>query len=281
MKKFIICLLFLLMPFTVSAKENGTYMTGMKEMKPGDTITLYLGFDLKEDIESVQYGIDTTGMIEIVSIDGVNGSMLSKRGENVSQSSEEGLKNGIAWAKIVVKASNEAKTPSEASVNLHNIGLVLKGDSSTTYLSNFSYKIEIKETVEPIEPTENLIQDFSIENVRNFTFDANTKDYQLFVSNTITSLAFHIQLNGENVNYVIDGNELVVGKNEVSVDIVDQNGETTTYVFHVTREESKGEPVVCPECKECHESTWMIVSCILAVATIMEMVYILQIRKEK
>ena len=69
-------------------------------------------------------------------------------------------------------------------------------------------------------------------------FDANTKEYNIRVTNDITSINVIPTVNNSKASYTIEGttNELLVGKNVITVVVTAEDGTTSNYVINVTRE---------------------------------------------
>lgn len=127
----------------------------------------------------------------------------------------------------------------------NNGGSTNNGSSSTgnsnSGSSNSGSSNKPSNTTKPEEPKSNdsTLKGLSIEGYELYpAFEANTREYNLRVTNDITKVTILPTANHSKASYKIEGaiEELVVGKNIITVVVTAEDGTTSNYVINVTRE---------------------------------------------
>lgn len=303
MKRFIKYLIiatfiFAIVPFGVKAASGSAYLNGASSIIAGNTANITLGFNGSDKVAGVQYTVTASGNLQIVSVNALNGTSVSKSGDNVIQVifANEGLASGTAWANIVVKVPSGAAAGSTGTLTISNIGLSLDNNPATTYASNVSKTITVAQApvVNPT-PTPNVpttpttpqaptksndatLKDLVIQNDDKFTFNKETTSYVVNVGNDVTSLDLTATLNNSKATYVVSGNEnFVVGRNYVTITVTAEDGTQKVYNLEVIRESEKCEMIGDNSGNE--KLIWIIISCVLATLLIAETSYIIYDKK--
>lgn len=302
MKRFIKYLIiatfiFAIVPFGVKAASGSAYLNGTSSIIAGNTANITLGFNGSDKVAGVQYTIKASGNLQIVSINGLNDTSVSKSGDNVIQVifADEGLASGTAWANVVVKVPNGATVGSTGTLTISNIGLSLDNNPSTTYASNVSKTITVAQAPvvnptptpnvptnpTPSEPTKSndaTLKDLTIKNNDKFTFNKDVTHYVVNVGNDVTSLDLTATLNDSKATYVVNGNsDFVVGRNYVTITVTAEDGTQKVYNLEVIRESEKCEMIGDNSGNE--KLIWIIISCVLATLLIAETSYIIYDKK--
>ncbi|MGN1310322.1 MAG: cadherin-like beta sandwich domain-containing protein [Clostridia bacterium] len=143
--------------------------------------------------------------------------------------------NSTAIATIKVKAP---VTPTNPPSN-NNGSTTNSGSSSSSNNSGSSNNSST--TAKPEEPKSNdsTLKGLAIEGYELYpTFDANTREYNIRVTNDITKVTVTPTVNHSKASYKIEGatEELLVGKNVITVVVTAEDGTTSNYVINVTRD---------------------------------------------
>ena len=308
MKRFIKYLIitafmFAIVPFSVHAASGSAYLSGTSSIIAGNTANITLGFNGSDKVAGVQYTITASGNLQIVSVNGLNGTSVSKSGDNVIQVifADQGLASGTAWANVVVQVPSGAAAGSTGTLTVSNIGMSLDNNPSTLYALNTSKTITVAAapvvnptptpnvpttpttptTPAPSKSNDATLKDLVISNDDKFSFNKETTNYVVNVGNDVTSLDLTATLNDSKATYVVKGNEdFVVGRNYVTITVTAEDGTTKEYNLEVIREAEE-----CPVCDMIGDNSgnekliWIIISCVLAVLLIAETSYIIYDKK--
>lgn len=287
-KKIVVAAIMLTMiPFNVHAASGSAYLSGSSSVRAGNTTTIRLGFNGSDKVAGVQYTIGTSGSLEIVSINGLNGVNVNRSGNNVIQAvfATEGLNSGTAWADIIVKVPSGSKVGSTGTLTISNIGMSLDNNSSTLYANNVSKTITVAQTPtsKPNQPvaksSDATLKSLVLGNANNFTFNKDIFEYTVNVAYAVTSLDLTATTNDPKATYVVKGNEnFAVGHNYVTITVTAEDGTTKEYKLDVVRAEQEVEQEECPKCdaNDGNEKLiWIIVSIILAVLLVCETGYLI------
>ena len=142
--------------------------------------------------------------------------------------------NSTAIATIKVKAP---VTPANPPAN-NNSGT---GGSSNTNngSSGTSNNKPNTSTPETQKSNDSTLKSLVVEGYELYpTFDANTREYNIRVTNDITKVTVTPTVNHSKASYKIEGatEELVVGKNVITVVVTAEDGATSNYIINVTRD---------------------------------------------
>lgn len=144
-----------------------------------------------------------------------------------------------------ITVSNPAPVTPTNPPSSNNGGSTNSGSSSTgssnSGSSNSGSSNNSSPTTKPEEPKSNdsTLNGLVIEGYELYpAFDANTREYNLRVTNDITKVTVVPTVNHSKANYEIKGTteELVVGKNIITVVVTAEDGTTSNYVINVTRD---------------------------------------------
>ncbi|MGN1301918.1 MAG: cadherin-like beta sandwich domain-containing protein [Clostridia bacterium] len=139
-----------------------------------------------------------------------------------------------------ITVSNPAPvTPTNPPSNNNSGSTNNNGSSNSSSNSGSSNKPS--NTTKPEEPKSNdsTLKGLSIEGYELYpAFEANTREYNLRVTNDITKVTVLPTVNYSKASYKIEGaiEELQVGKNIITVVVTAEDGTTSNYVINVTRE---------------------------------------------
>lgn len=294
MKKFLKCfvvaaIMLTMIPFNVQAASGNAYLTGSaSSVRAGNTTTIRLGFNGSDKVAGVQYTVSTSGSLEIVSINGLNGVSVSRSGNNVIQAvfATEGLNSGSAWADIVVKVPSGSKAGSKGTLTISNIGMSLDNNPSTLYANSVSKTITVMNTSQntntnqPVaKSSDATLKSLLFGNVDGFIFDKDIFEYTINVGYEVTSLTFTATTNDPKATYVVKGNEnFAVGHNLVTITVTAEDGTTKDYKLDVIRAAKEVEETECPKCDTTdgnEKLIWIIISTILALLLIAETGYVI------
>lgn len=114
-------------------------------------------------------------------------------------------------------------------------------NSNNSSSSNSGSSNKPSNTTKPEEPKSNdsTLNELAIEGYELYpAFDANTREYNLRVTNDVTKVTVVPTVNHSKASYKIEGaiEELLVGKNVITVVVTAEDGTTSNYVINVTRE---------------------------------------------
>lgn len=146
---------------------------------------------------------------------------------------------------VTVTVNNPAPVTPTNPPSSNNGGSTNNGSSSTgnsnSGSSNSGSSNKPSNTTKPEEPKSNdsTLKGLSIEGYELYpAFEANTREYNLRVTNDITKVTILPTANHSKASYKIEGatEELVVGKNIITVVVTAEDGTTSNYVINVTRE---------------------------------------------
>lgn len=144
-----------------------------------------------------------------------------------------------------ITVSNPAPVTPTNPPSSNNGGSTNNGSSSTgnsnSGSSNSGSSNKPSNTTKPEEPKSNdsTLKGLAIEGYELYpAFDANTREYNLRVTNDITKVTVLPTVNHSKASYKIEGatEELLVGKNVITVVVTAEDGTTSNYVINVTRE---------------------------------------------
>ncbi len=140
-----------------------------------------------------------------------------------------------------ITVSNPAPvTPTNPPSNNNNSGSTTNSGSSSS--SNNSGSSNNSSTIakpEEQKSNDSTLKELTIEGYELYpTFDANTREYSLRVTNDITKVTVTPTVNNSKASYKIEGatEELVIGKNVITVVVTAEDGTTSNYVINVTRD---------------------------------------------
>ncbi|MBO5413610.1 MAG: cadherin-like beta sandwich domain-containing protein [Clostridia bacterium] len=151
---------------------------------------------------------------------------------------------------VTVTVNNPAPVTPTNPPSSNNGGSTNNGSSSTgnsnsgssnSGSSNSGSSNKPSNTTKPEEPKSNdsTLKGLAIEGYELYpAFDANTREYNLRVTNDITKVTVLPTVNHSKASYKIEGatEELVVGKNVITIVVTAEDGTTSNYVINVTRE---------------------------------------------
>ena len=140
--------------------------------------------------------------------------------------------NSTTTATIKVKAPATPTNPPSGGTS---------GGSSSSGNNNSGSSNKPTTSTEPEEKKSNdsTLKGVLIEGYELYpTFDTNTREYNLRVTNDITKITIVPTVNHEKASYKIEEatEELVVGKNVITIIVTAEDGTTSNYVINVTRE---------------------------------------------
>ena len=119
--------------------------------------------------------------------------------------------------------------------------------------------------------SDSLIKDLTIKGY-SINFDPHTYEYSIKVKNSVKSLDLTVVLSDPSASYVVNGNQdFKVGKNDVTIVVTAEDGSTSTYTIHVTREKKKAK--VEEEKEEKSSSRPIII--VLIILVIIGLIYVI------
>lgn len=141
-----------------------------------------------------------------------------------------------AKATIKVKAP---VTPTNPPSNNNNGSTTNNSGSSSSNNSGGSNKPPNPTKPEEPKSNDSTLKSLVVEGYELYpTFDANTREYNIRVTNDITKVTVVPTVNNSKASYKIEGatEELLVGKNVITVVVTAEDGATSNYIINITRD---------------------------------------------
>ena len=215
----------------------GAYLTGPAVVRAGDTITLKLNIS-----DSGKYGMEGTlsydsAVVTLSSMTcNVNGWKVENNG-NAIIVYDDNMSNPLNGNKTVLtlkfKVNNGAATG--AAVNIAVNGILTTDGSAESSIGTASYSATI---AAPLSNNANLSALSVAEGALNPGFKAGTTNYNIGeVDFSVSKLNITYKTEDTKATVTINGNNLAVGANTVSVVVKAENGTTKTYNISVTRKQ--------------------------------------------
>lgn len=238
--KYILVLAMSLM-FLIGSKMDffaaSASLTGPSTVRAGDTITLNLNVS-----DSGKYGLEGSLSYDssVVSLSGMSCNVAGWKAENngnaiivYDDALAKPLGGGTNVLTLKFKVNNgvAAGTAVKISVN----GIVTTDGSAESSLGNASYSVAV---AAPLSGNANLSSLSVSGSTLNPGFSAGTTSYNIGeVDYSVSKLNISYKTEDSKSKVSINGNNLAVGSNTISVVVKAENGATKTYKITVTRKQ--------------------------------------------
>ena len=212
-------------------------LTGPSTVRAGDTITLNLNIS-----DSGKYGLEgalsyDSSVVSFSSMScNVSGWKVENNGNSIivyddALSKPLGGNTAVLTLKFKVNSGVAAGTNVKISVN----GIITTDGSTENNLGTASYSVAV---AAPLSGNANLSSLSVSEGTLNPGFSAGTTSYNLGeVDYSVSKLNISYKTEDSKASVSINGNNLSVGSNTVSVVVKAENGTTKTYKISVTRKQ--------------------------------------------
>lgn len=184
----IVCSFILISPLKVNAEATDVKISGIREMKIGESQTLTTEVIKTED-DNETYKIDFKSSDETIATVDSTGKITA-------------LKSGTA--NIIITIEN------------------------TTIQKSFEIKIEEEQLIEPVLSDDATLKSLSIKGYElNKTFQSDITDYEVTIPSNVRSLTINRVLNHPNASIQIDGNSSLKDGDIIKIIVTAENKETT------------------------------------------------------
>lgn len=212
-------------------------LTGPSTVRAGDTITLNLNIS-----DSGKYGLEGSLSYDssVVSFSGMSCNVSGWKVENNGSSIivyDDALSNPLGGSETVLtlkfKVNNNVAAGTNVKISVN--GIVTTDGSVESNLGTASYSVAI---AAPLSGNANLSSLSVSEGTLSPSFSAGTTSYNIGeVDYSVSKLNISYKTEDSNAKVSINGNNLVVGSNTVSVVVKAENGNTKTYKISVNRKQ--------------------------------------------
>lgn len=212
-------------------------LTGPSTVRAGDTITLNLNIS-----DSGKYGLEGSLSYDssVVSFSGMSCNVSGWKVENNGSSIivyDDALSNPLGGSATVLtlkfKVNNNVAAGTTVKISVN--GIVTTDGSAESNLGTASYSVAI---AEPLSGNANLSSLSVSEGTLSPSFSAGTTSYNIGdVDYSVSKLNISYKTEDSKAKVSINGNNLVVGSNTVSVVVKAENGNTKTYKITVNRKQ--------------------------------------------
>lgn len=234
----VLCLSFI---FVLGSKLDfyaaSASLTGPSTVRAGDTITLSLNVS-----DSGKYGLEGTLNYDssVVSLSSMSCNVSGWKVENNGNAIivyDDALSNplggGTSVLTLVFKVNSGVATGT--AVNISVSGIVTTDGSAESNIGTASYSVAV---AAPLSGNANLSSLSVSEGTLSPAFKAGTTSYSIGeVDYSVSKLNITYKTEDSKAKVSINGNNLAVGANTVSVVVKAENGATKTYKISVTRKQ--------------------------------------------
>lgn len=215
----------------------GASLSGPSTVRAGDTITLNLNVS-----DSGKYGLEGSLSYDssVVSLSGVSCNVSGWKVENNGNALivyDDALSNPLNGSKTVLTLTFKVNDGVVAgtAVNISVNGIVTTDGSAESNIGTASYSTSI---AAPLSSNANLSALSVSEGALSPKFSAGTTSYSIGeVEYSVSKLNITYKTEDTKAKVTINGNNLSVGENTVSVVVKAENGTTKTYKIQVTRKQ--------------------------------------------
>ncbi len=233
--KWLIFLVFLLIPFKVRAANFNTSLGSNQVINAGDQFTVTLSVSNAANLMGVvgTLGYDSS-KLSFVSGSGVNGYTVTV-GTNVVADSTVGNSGSFGFATLTFRATGNFGVGQSTNITFSNI----TGSDGNSDVSGTSSSVTV--TVAIPKSSNNNLSALTVNNSLVSGFNSSTRAYSLTVNNNISSISIGATAADSKSSISgIGSYALNVYNNTFYITVTAENGSKSVYTLNVIRKDSNG-----------------------------------------
>ena len=233
--KWLIFLVFLLIPFKVRAANFNTSLGSNQVINAGDQFTVTLSVSNAANLMGVvgTLGYDSS-KLSFVSGSGINGYTVTV-GTNVVADSTVGNSGSFGFATLTFRATGNFGVGQSTNITFSNI----TGSDGNSDVSGTSSSVTV--TVAIPKSSNNNLSALTVNNSLVSGFNSSTRAYSLTVNNNISSISIGASAADSKSSISgIGSYALNVYNNTFYITVTAENGSKSVYTLNVIRKDSNG-----------------------------------------
>ncbi len=233
--KWLIFLVFILIPFKVSAASFNTSLGSNQVINAGDQFTISISAATAANLPGVSgtLGYDSS-KLSFVSGSGLNGYNVTV-GTNVVADSTSGQSGSFGFATLTFRATGNFVAGQSTTITFSNV----MGSDGVNDVSGTSSSMTV--TVAVPKSSNNNLSSLTVNNSLVSGFNSSTKAYYLTVNNNISSISIGASAaDGRSYISGIGSYAVNVYNNTFYITVTAENGSKNVYSLTVVRKDSNG-----------------------------------------